>query len=150
METYHMKNTPIGEGYKFFALTTTNGIIANFNPNGRTASKTGEKQSKRFGQVATRASDAVRDIDAEMGKFCLAMDNYFTVPSVMKHLRYKGIGVVGTARARKGWPPSASQKVEQKDCGFNELRYLIDDDGTLIAKWMDNGLVLFVSTLHAV
>jgi len=78
------------------------------------------------------------------------MDNYFTVPSVMKHLRDKGIGVVGTARARRGWPPSALQKVEQKNCDFNEFRYLIDDDGTLIAKWMDNGLVLLVSTLHAV
>eukprot|EP00957_Ditylum_brightwellii_P194411 14806041-Ditylum_brightwellii.AAC.1 len=69
-----------------------------------------------------------------MEKFCLAMDNYFTVPSVMKHLRDKEIGVVGTARARQGWPPLALQKVEQKGCGFNEFRYFIDDDGTLIAK----------------
>eukprot|EP00957_Ditylum_brightwellii_P115383 8799764-Ditylum_brightwellii.AAC.1 len=68
----------------------------------------------------------------------------------MKHLRDKGIGAVGTARARRGWPPSALQKVEQKGCDFNEFRHLIDDDGTLIAKWMDNGLMLLVSTLHAV
>eukprot|EP00957_Ditylum_brightwellii_P048076 3650217-Ditylum_brightwellii.AAC.1 len=85
-----------------------------------------------------------------MEKFCLAMDNYFTVPSAMKYLRDKGIGVVGTARARRGWPPSALQKVEQKECDFDEFRYLIDNDGTLIAKWMVNGLVLLVSTLHAV
>eukprot|EP00957_Ditylum_brightwellii_P055226 4186285-Ditylum_brightwellii.AAC.1 len=73
-----------------------------------------------------------------MEKFCLAMDNYFTVPSVMKHVRDKGIGVVGTARARRGLPPPALQKVEQKECDFNEFKYLIDNDGTLIAKWMDN------------
>eukprot|EP00957_Ditylum_brightwellii_P055924 4237571-Ditylum_brightwellii.AAC.1 len=68
----------------------------------------------------------------------------------MKHLRNKGIGVVGTARARRGWLPSALHKVEQKDCAFNEFRNLVDDDGTLITKWMNNGLVLPVSTFHAV
>eukprot|EP00957_Ditylum_brightwellii_P115407 8802053-Ditylum_brightwellii.AAC.1 len=68
----------------------------------------------------------------------------------MKHLRDKGIGVVGTAKARRGWPPSALQKVEQKQCDFNELRYLINDDGTMIAKRMDNGLVLLASTLHTI
>ena len=97
METHRMKNKPIGEGYKFFALTTTNGFIAKFTPDGRTASKMGhqecvgnstdgkidtmvrfvtsivdkfrEKQNKRFGQLATRASDADRDIDVEMEFF---------------------------------------------------------------------------------
>eukprot|EP00957_Ditylum_brightwellii_P016009 1206295-Ditylum_brightwellii.AAC.1 len=96
METHRMKNKPIGEGYKFFALTTTNGFIANFTPDGRRAwinraPGFREKQNKRFGQVATRASDADIDIGFEMRKFCLAMDNYFTIPSVMKHLRDKGI-----------------------------------------------------------
>eukprot|EP00957_Ditylum_brightwellii_P048141 3653957-Ditylum_brightwellii.AAC.1 len=85
-----------------------------------------------------------------MDQFCLAMDNYFTVPSVMNHLRDKGIGVAVTARARRGCPPPALQKVEQKECDFNAFRYLIDNDGTLFTKWMDNGLVLLVSTLHAV
>eukprot|EP00957_Ditylum_brightwellii_P028888 2182393-Ditylum_brightwellii.AAC.1 len=68
----------------------------------------------------------------------------------MKHLRDKGIGVEGTARAKRGWPPPALQKVQKKECDFNEFRYLIDDDSTLIVKWMDNGLVLLVSTLHVV
>eukprot|EP00957_Ditylum_brightwellii_P044868 3403202-Ditylum_brightwellii.AAC.1 len=27
-------------------------------------------------------------------------------------------------------------------------RYLIDEHGTLAAQWMDNGLVLLVSTIH--
>eukprot|EP00957_Ditylum_brightwellii_P023743 1791399-Ditylum_brightwellii.AAC.1 len=67
------------------------------------------------------------------------MDNYFTVPTVMKCLRDNGIDVVGTERARRGWPSLALQKVEQKDCDFNEFRYLIDDTSTLIGKWMDNG-----------
>ena len=139
-ETHRMKNKPIGEGYKFFTLTTTNWFVANFTPDGRTAAKTGrqecagntaggkidtmvqfvssivdrfrDKQERRLSKLATRTSDAERDADVAMDKFCLAMDNYFTVPAVMKHLRNKGIGVVGTARARRGWPPPALQKVE--------------------------------------
>eukprot|EP00957_Ditylum_brightwellii_P142171 10831805-Ditylum_brightwellii.AAC.1 len=51
---------------------------------------------------------------------------------------FMGIGVVGTTRARRGWPPPTLQKVQQKECDFNEFRYLVADDGTLIAKWMDN------------
>ena len=33
-----------------------------------------------------------------MTKFCLAMDNYFTLPKVIAKLREKGVGVVGTAQ----------------------------------------------------
>eukprot|EP00957_Ditylum_brightwellii_P197418 15041557-Ditylum_brightwellii.AAC.1 len=62
------------------------------------------------------------------------MDNYFTTPTVIKQLRGNGIGIVGPVRARRGWPPSAKQKIQQKDCDFNEFRYLIDDTGTLIGK----------------
>ena len=40
------------------------------------------------------------------------MDNYFTWPKVMLALREIGVGAFGTARARKGWPPSQMKKVE--------------------------------------
>eukprot|EP00957_Ditylum_brightwellii_P167034 12716318-Ditylum_brightwellii.AAC.1 len=73
-----------------------------------------------------------------MDKFCLAMDNYFTLLQLVKYLRNNGIGVVGTARMRKWWLPTGLRK------------YLIDEHGTLVEQWMDNGLVLLVSTLHKV
>eukprot|EP00957_Ditylum_brightwellii_P046245 3508615-Ditylum_brightwellii.AAC.1 len=34
--------------------------------------------------------------------------------------------------------------------GISLDRYLVDENGTLIARWMDNGLVLLVPTLHSV
>eukprot|EP00957_Ditylum_brightwellii_P048004 3645128-Ditylum_brightwellii.AAC.1 len=43
-ETHRMKNKSISEGYKLFALITTNGFIANFTPDGRAASKTGHQE----------------------------------------------------------------------------------------------------------
>ena len=39
--------------------------------------------------------------DRTMDKFCIAMDNYFTLPKVIKALRDKNIGIVGTARFKK-------------------------------------------------
>eukprot|EP00957_Ditylum_brightwellii_P096204 7328626-Ditylum_brightwellii.AAC.1 len=78
------------------------------------------------------------------------MDNYFTLPHVIKYLRKNGIGVVGTVRMRKGWPPPGLHNIQARNCDFNEFRYLIVEHGTLVAQWMDNGLVLLVSTIHHV
>ena len=54
LETHHMKNKPIGEGYKFFCLATKEGYIINFTPNGRTAAKSQTqeyKADKKFGKI---------------------------------------------------------------------------------------------------
>eukprot|EP00957_Ditylum_brightwellii_P113415 8647130-Ditylum_brightwellii.AAC.1 len=40
-ETHCMKTRPICEGYRFFALTSTNWFVANFTLDGRTAAKIG-------------------------------------------------------------------------------------------------------------
>ena len=90
------------------------------------------------------------DIAYPMDRFCLALDNYFTLPKVIKKLRDKGIGIVGTARARRGWPPTLLNNIQQNTAEFNDFYHMVDDYGTLVAKWMDNGLVLCVSTLHRV
>ena len=39
-----MKNKPIKEGYKLFVLTTKEGFVLNFTPDGRTAAKVGEQE----------------------------------------------------------------------------------------------------------
>eukprot|EP00957_Ditylum_brightwellii_P140556 10708908-Ditylum_brightwellii.AAC.1 len=62
-----------------------------------------------------------------MDKFCLAMDNYFTLPHIISYLRENGIGIVGTARMRKGLPPPALQKTQARDCNFNDFGYLVDE-----------------------
>eukprot|EP00957_Ditylum_brightwellii_P143020 10897808-Ditylum_brightwellii.AAC.1 len=92
-ETHCMKNKPISDGYKFFTLTTTNRFVVNFNPDGRTAAKTGnqkysvnstggkiesmdsfvtsivgrfwDKQKERVDKLATRASNMEREVDVK-------------------------------------------------------------------------------------
>ena len=39
-----MKNKPIREGYKFFALITTEGFLVNFTPDGRSVAKSGRQE----------------------------------------------------------------------------------------------------------
>eukprot|EP00957_Ditylum_brightwellii_P017651 1329736-Ditylum_brightwellii.AAC.1 len=60
-----------------------------------------DKQSQRNLKKGTWYEAEVRRDDVEMEKFCLVMDNYFTLPDVISSLRKKDIGVVGTARMRK-------------------------------------------------
>ena len=112
-----------------------------------------ERQMKRWNEYSLRKRDGdeVNDLnEPAMQTFCIAMDNYFTLPNVIKKLRELGFGIVGTARARRNWPPKNLQKVEQKQANFNDFFYCIDEFGTLCAKWMDNGLVFCVSTLHSI
>ena len=116
-ETHRMKNKPIKEGFKFFTLCTSQGFCVHFTPHGRTAANQGrqeyavkksdgkiavmvefitsiidrfrEKQFQRNLKKATRYEAEVRKDDVEMEKFCLAMDNYFTLPDVIISLRKK-------------------------------------------------------------
>ena len=49
------------------------------------------------------------------------MDNYFTLPGIIKKLRDKGIGVVGTARFKKNWPPKELKVIDKSDAEFNDF-----------------------------
>ena len=61
-----------------------------------------QRQEERVKQYTTalrsKSKDQTEDIHYKMDRFCIAMDNYFTLPKVIATLREKGIGVVGTAR----------------------------------------------------
>ena len=112
-----------------------------------------DRQQKRLGKYkrVLRSRKGEDDFDEKpMAHFCLAMDNYFTLPKIIQRLRECGIGVVGTARFKRGWPPALLRNVEQNNCAFNDFNWMVDEHGTLVARWMDNGLVFCVSTLHKV
>ena len=170
-ETHRVKNKPIGEGYKLFILATFRGFVVNATPDGRTAAKKGnqeyeskngqgkiesmimhlcsiidqfkQKQKERFQTYrrSTCSNNAEEFSERQMSTFCIAMDNYFTLPGIIKKLRDKGISVVGTARFKNNWPPKELKVIDKKDAQFNDFFYTYDENGTLIARWMGNGLV---------
>ena len=72
-------------------------------------------------------------------------------------MRDDKIGVVGTARPKKKWPPNHlcdyhakdnPEGIKPKSAQFNDFFYTYDEFGTLCARWMDNNLVYLVSTVH--
>eukprot|EP00957_Ditylum_brightwellii_P134295 10239008-Ditylum_brightwellii.AAC.1 len=78
------------------------------------------------------------------------MDNYFTHPKVVGKLHNLGIGVVGTIRFQMSWPPKELRGASQTNVDFNEFYLTVDNLGTLVACWMDNNVILMVSTVHRV
>ena len=40
------------------------------------------------------------------------------------------------------------REISEDDVDFNDFIYEVDNDGTMCARWMDNGLVYIVSTCH--
>jgi hypothetical protein len=179
-ETIRIKNKPIKEGFKLFVLATYQGYVVNFTPEGRFASNNDSNEYTITGgkiesmitflssvviSLKNKQEQRIKDSQSLHGtrfyytnnpkeilqdKFIIAMDNYFTLPIVMKQLRAIGIGVVGTARGRIGWPHPLLAGLTNNSTKFNYFYWYVDINGTLIAKWKDNGLVFLVSAVHSV
>ena len=114
--------------------------------------KTQKKRVKKnYKKVSTRNNDVPTfEGEESQEKFVIAMDNYFTLPKVMSSLRKNNIGVVGTARFRRNWPPKVLKDIKVDEVNFNDFYWTVDEHGTLLGRWMDNGLVFVVSTVHKV
>ena len=93
-------------------------------------------------KIATRSNTKEIFDEKMMGTFCLAMDNYFTLPKVIETLREMGIGIVGTVGYwSKAWPPNALKAISKESVKFNQFYWTVDKYGTLLATWIDNGMV---------
>jgi len=134
-----MKNKPIGEGYKFFAICdATTGYVFDFLPDGRA------EKGRTILKYVTDLVDSIPRRDTK--KYVVAMDNYFTTPNVMEATRERNVGVVWTARGRTGWPPKELLAID--DERFNSLYLMNDERNFLIGRWVDNNIVKMVSTVH--
>eukprot|EP00957_Ditylum_brightwellii_P054813 4154072-Ditylum_brightwellii.AAC.1 len=79
------------------------------------------------------------------------MDNYFTLPHVVSKLCEIGIGIVGNARYRgQNWPPKQLKEINKDHAYFDDFYWMVDEHETLVGRWMDNGMVFVVSTIHQV
>ena len=85
-----------------------------------------QKQSKRMHvqdtQRKTRSSNENNNNNNNNNKdeekqtnFVIVMDNYFTLPRVISALCDKGIGIVGTAKYQRAWPPTELKQVSEKE-----------------------------------
>lgn len=122
MQTHRMKNKPIKEGYKFFAICDAQtGFVYHFFPDG-------QKETNKIVEFVKRLIETVPSCDTK--KYVVIMDNYFTLSSVMIQTRQLNGAALGTARHRRGWPPEEYKKI--KDDRFNSLYVYHHKDNYLI------------------
>lgn len=158
-QTHRLKGKPISEGFKFFCISDSRtGYIHYFVPDGRVVNNSNPERNEYVSSATISKICAMilfliaRLKLVELNQqnnlnFLIAMDNYFTYPKVMSELRARNIGVLGTARNRRGWPPE--QLKLSSNPTFNELVWCRDQLGTLVVRWVDNSCVLMVSTVHS-
>ena len=151
--THRIKNKPIAEGYKFFvACCSMTGYFLGFTPDGR--GETGNEYScakKSDSKIAAMLHHVTKFLDDYISKgmeFVITLDNYFTYPKVMKSFRDRKIGMFGTARVKRGWPP-AELKEERLPGHFNHFYFTIDPYNNMVGRWLDNSFVLVMSTVHS-
>jgi hypothetical protein len=103
----------------------------------------------RRGDTNTIAASVGRLVDTiprrDTLQYRIAMDNFFTTERVIKMTREKGVGIVGTARNRRGWPPAEYKNIN--DTRFNTW-YVWHEDDYSICRWVDNNVVNMVTTIH--
>ena len=59
----------------------------------------------------------------ETKQYCIAMDNNFTYPKIITEMRKENVACVGTARARRGWPPAEIK--EETDERFTSIPFTL-------------------------
>ena len=137
-QTVRMKFKPDKEGYKFMAICCAqSGFVFKYFPNGRLDKDSIKDVVERLIQSLPRRDHL---------QYILAMDNYFTAPSIIEMTRQYNIGVLGTARRQRAWPPKEFKRIE--DNRFNTLYSMPDKRNFLIMRWVDNRPVDFVTTVH--
>lgn len=137
-QTHRMAKKPIKEGYKFYALCdSSSGFIYEFFPDGRMEKNTIAGSVGKLIDCIPRRNEL---------QYVVTMDNFFTTPRVMVESRQKNVGVIGTARNRRGWPDPEYRNIG--DDRFNSLYVWHHQDNYLVCRWVDNNVVNMVSTIH--
>ena len=104
-QTHRMKNKPISEGYKLFCVTCAHtGYVLNFTPDGRGQGNEYNNSDGDSGKISAMLMHVTAFLDEYVIKglqFIITADNYFVYPKILWKFRQRGIGMFGTARAKK-------------------------------------------------
>lgn len=137
-----MKFKPASEGYKSWALCDAKtGFVYGFQP----VARVGGGSVRELKILMDRFGSLLPDLGSK--RYVIAMDNFFTTSSAVKVLYNMGIGCIGIARGRRGWPPKELRDV--KDDRFNTVYTCVDDKGVLVYRWVDNKVATMISTIHS-
>lgn len=134
-ETFRMKEKPIKEGFKSWALCDSGtGYVISFTPARRTKGAVSEYHvldGKQFNSILRFLLTFFPP--RPHIKRTIVMDNLFTTAGVVQFLRSENIGVLGTLRTRRNAFPTKEYKEAGSDLkDFNSGVWDLDEMGTLV------------------
>ena len=147
-----IRGKPIRFGYKVWCLNTCAGYLVNFevyqgkNPNANL------QYEETFGKCSAPLMQMIDDFAPHIQQlpFNFYFDNLFTGINLLKELKKRGYGATGTMRENripKECPVTAKKTLLKHPRGFVEFANN-QDDGVIIARWVDNSVVTMASTIH--
>ena len=138
---FQMKNKPISEGYKFWAICCANsGFCYHYIP----AARTGNIEGRKIIDLVLLLLGKLPQKESK--QYVAAMDNLFTLSKVLSGARAMNVAICGTARARRGCPPKEYKNIFNER--FNSLYWINNKDNFQIQRWVDNNVVTMVTTMH--
>ena len=76
------------------------------------------------------------------------MYTFFTLLNIITKFWDKGIGLISTACFKDSSPTNELRNVSLKRAAFNDFNWCVNEFGTLVGRWIYNGLILHVSGYH--
>jgi Transposase IS4 len=141
-----MKNKPISEGYKIFALCD-HGYTYTFLPTSRVQQNAEVRRVDGITYTGCIVLHLVLQLPYRDKTFNIFMDNYFSSVPLFSYLRAKGIGACGTVRPNSRGFPKELKVSKRVKMDWNFRSGVVVDD-VLAMLWMDNGPVTMLTTIH--
>lgn len=147
-----LKGKPIRFGYKVWCLNSSSGYLINFEIFQGKNTTNNETYEKLFGKSATPLVIMLDEMPQNELPYQIFVDNLFTSPALLKHLKDRGYGATGTVRDNrfpKDIPLSSKKDMKNQSRGHFEST-LEKEDGILLVRWHDNSVVTVASTSYGV
>ena len=107
VQTFHMKQKPIKEGYKFWSICCAqSGFCWKIIP----AAHVGNEEGRQIIKSTLSLIESLPLWDTK--EYVCGLDNLFTWSQVLKGAHDMNVAIVGTARAKRGWPPKRSSTLK--------------------------------------
>ncbi|XP_055010857.1 piggyBac transposable element-derived protein 4-like [Boleophthalmus pectinirostris] len=137
----YVKNKPTKWGFKLFVLADSSGYTVNFFIyDGKVGEPSGNGQSY---DVVMRLLNSTK-----LGTgYKLYVDNYYTSPTLFRHLLKRKISACGTIRSTLRDYPKATRNKMPPKAARGTIRWLRQKD-LLFVKWFDAREVTICSTMH--
>jgi hypothetical protein len=146
IDTTWIKNKPIPEGFKIFALCD-HGYTYTFLPTSRIHQNEEVQKVDGITYTGSVVLYLAHQLPYWKKTFNLFMDNFFSSIPLFSYLRAKNIGACGTVRSNSRKFPKELKVSKTVKMAWNSRSGIVVDD-VLAILWMDNGPVTMLTTIH--